>query len=193
MNRDGSGVAAPRWRSDGDSAAEGGLHRYRLVVLGTGVSDVVESVGGFLCDRARAGWDVSVLLARPCDMRPLAVLGVAAQELDTDVTAVLRGLSGAAAIAVGADMLTDDVLVRDDVARVVAEGLTEVIVWGRPGSGGFGDRLEPAAHPLSVAATAFKRHALVAAGRCEVSAEGVAPDEVLFRLHERGGRRLHSV
>ena len=79
------------------------------------------------------------------------------------------------------------------MARLVVEGLTEVVVWGRPEPGSFGDGLEPAAHPLSVAATAFKRHALRAAGRREVGADSVAPTEVLLQLRGQVGRRLHSV
>ena len=47
------------------------LHRYRLIVLAGGVGEVVESAGGFLCDRARAGWDVSVILSGFLD-RPFA-------------------------------------------------------------------------------------------------------------------------
>lgn len=179
--------------ADGKGADDGRQHGYRLIVLAAGVCDVVESVGGFLCDRARAGWDVSMPLVGPCDARPLAILGIAAQGLDTDVASVIRGLPAGGALAVDADLLTHDAGVRDDVARVAIRGRAEVTVWGRPELGDSGHGLEPVVHPLSVAATAFKMHALLATGRRGVGADSVAPNEPLFRLIGRTSRRLYSV
>ncbi|MGZ8803154.1 MAG: hypothetical protein ACXWZL_11235, partial [Mycobacterium sp.] len=97
------------------------------------------------------------------------------------------------AIAVGADLVALDAEIRDDVTQMVVQGRTEVNVWGRPDPGGIGHELEPAAHPLSVAAKAFKTHALRATGHCAVSADSVAPEEMLFRLRGQPLRRLHSV
>jgi len=175
------------------------LHRYRLLVLAGGVGEVVESAGGFLCDRARAGWDVSVILsgfldrpfARPWDPRPLSILGVAAQDLDTDVATVLRRLPLGGALAVGAELLARDAGVRDGVMRVATQGLSEVTVWR--GSADTGQGLEPAAHPLSTAARAFKAQALLAAGIDTGDTGIVAPTETLFRMRGQSFRRLHSV
>jgi hypothetical protein len=172
------------------------LHRYRLIVLAGGVGEVVESAGGFLFDRARAGWDVRVLLdgplvARRRDLRPLFILGIAAQDLDTDVGAVLRRLPRGGALAVGAEILARDAGVRADVMRVATGHLSEVTVWG--GSADTGQGLESAAHPLSTAARAFKAQALRATGLEAQDAGIVAPTEPLFRLRGQSFRRLHSV
>lgn len=172
-------------------------HRYRLVVLGVGLGDVVESIGGFLCDRARAGWEVSVFLDLPCgqprDARPLSILGIAAQELVTDAGPALRTLSRGGALAVGADLLARDAGVRDEVSRMVNQGLTEVTVWGRPAPGESGRALDPAPHPLSAAARAFKAHALLAAGIESEATEPIAVTETLFRPRGQTFRRLYSI
>ncbi|MBV9351060.1 MAG: hypothetical protein JOZ23_05930, partial [Mycobacterium sp.] len=56
--------------------------RYRLDVVAADVIDVVKFAGGWLFDRAMAGWDVTVLVADHPDDRPLKVLG--AQTLDLE-------------------------------------------------------------------------------------------------------------
>ena len=58
--------------------------RYRLDVVASSVVDVVRFAGGWLFDRAMAGWDVTVLLTdrRPPRDRPLQILG--AQTLDLE-------------------------------------------------------------------------------------------------------------
>ena len=78
---------SPHHHADFDRTEER-QHRYRLVVLGVGVGDVVESIGGFLCDRARAGWDVRVFLDLPCaqprDARPRGVARRGGHPVDDD-------------------------------------------------------------------------------------------------------------
>ncbi|HEY9265172.1 MAG TPA: hypothetical protein VIQ11_11250 [Mycobacterium sp.] len=184
---------ASRRFSPGDiTAGDGRPHRYRLIVLAGGVADVVESAGGFLCDRARAGWEVSVHLTGGVDARPLAILGITTHEPDADFASVIGSSSRGAVLAVGAGLLARDAAIRDDVSRMVVHGLTEVTVWGRPGPGGIGRGLEPATHPLSAAARAFKAQALLAAGSDALDTGTVAADEMLFRLRGRP-RLLHSV
>ena len=56
---------------------------YRLAVLGTSVADVVRCVGGWLFDRAMAGWDVTVLVYDHHDDRPLRILGAATLNLES--------------------------------------------------------------------------------------------------------------
>ena len=51
--------------------------RYRLDVVAADVADVVRFAGGWLFDRAMAGWDVTVLVADHPDERPLRILGAA--------------------------------------------------------------------------------------------------------------------
>ena len=75
--------------------------------------------------------------------------------------------------------------------RVATQGLSEVTVWR--GSADTGQGLEPAAHPLSTAARAFKAQALLAAGIDTGDTGIVAPTETLFRMRGQSFRRLHSV
>ena len=49
--------------------------RYRVDVVAADVADVVKFAGGWLFDRAMAGWDVTVLLVDHPDERPLQILG----------------------------------------------------------------------------------------------------------------------
>jgi hypothetical protein len=60
----------------------GRILRYELNVVASTTADVVQSAGGWLCDRARAGWDVKVLVADGGDPRPLMILGATALDLD---------------------------------------------------------------------------------------------------------------
>ena len=50
--------------------------RYRLHVTTSDVGELVTSAGGWICDRIHAGWDVTVSVDAPCDVRPLQILGV---------------------------------------------------------------------------------------------------------------------
>ena len=56
--------------------------RYRLDVVAADVADVVKFAGGWLFDRAMAGWDVTVLVADHPDERPLQILGVQIVDLE---------------------------------------------------------------------------------------------------------------
>lgn len=51
--------------------------RYRLDVVAASAVDVVQSAGGWLYDRAMAGWEVTVLLPQGCNTRSLRILGCA--------------------------------------------------------------------------------------------------------------------
>lgn len=164
---DGAGLARPSttW-----------ITRYQLHVLATDAADVVRSAGGWLCDRARAGWDVDVLLVDAADTRPLTILGATVTRFDGDVAAAVRKV-GEGALAVSAALLTADVL---------ALGLPEVTVWG---SGEVGRPTKVLEHQLSSAAQAFKAHALAAAS----STDAVAGTERLYRLDAEPARPLRSV
>ncbi len=47
--------------------------------------DAVRSAGGWLCDRVRAGWNVTVTVPDGADVRPLTILGVATRSAGDDV------------------------------------------------------------------------------------------------------------
>ncbi len=142
---------------------DGGSIKYRLDVIGSSPADVVGSVGGWLCDRVRAGWDVNVLLPQRCDSRPLQILGMHAADLDpqalpTSTDYAARGL------AVSAEMYASDPLIKQTVLSALDRWMTEVTLWHDGWPLAVGHRTTPVQHVLSSAARAFKRHALAAAG-----------------------------
>ena len=55
----------------GAISAAGGILRYQLNVVAGTTEDVVRSAGGWLFDRARAGWDVNVMVVKGGAPRPL--------------------------------------------------------------------------------------------------------------------------
>lgn len=137
--------------------------KYQLDVTACDVADVVRHAGGWLYDRAMAGWDVAVTVTGDCDVTPLRILGVRTQRPtsdDDDATAPPRAL----ALAASADALVAGVELRDDVLRTLKRGTAEVTVWGESGVEGIDRGVESVEHVLSAAARAFKTHALRAVG-----------------------------
>jgi hypothetical protein len=143
--------------------AHDGSVAYRLDVVGSSPADVVGSIGGWLYDRMRAGWDVNVLLPQRCDNRPLEILGIQVSDLDWQVLA--GGTEYAArGLAVSADMFASDVRIRQEVLTALDRWMTEVTLWHDDWPLTVGHRTATVQHVLSGAARAFKRHALAAAG-----------------------------
>jgi len=159
--------------------------RYQLDVVATTAQDVLQSAGGWLCDRARAGWDVNVMVATG-DTRCLTILGATALEWTDGVLSTAAG----GTLAVSADLLAADPGVRAEVSRVLKRGDTEVIVWGARWPTELGRAADPVMHRVSTAARAFKCTALLAAGL--VATDGGATEE-LFRVETKSVRALHSV
>jgi hypothetical protein len=170
--------------------APGRILRYQLNVVASTTEDVVRSAGGWLCDRARAGWDVNVLVADGGDPRPLSILGATALDLDEGFVSTVRSASRVEALAVSADLLATDTRVREEILRVLKRGLTEVIVWGKQWPAELGRQADPVQHRVSPAARAFKSYALVAA---DVSPDSVTPTETLFPVGSGSFRPLYSV
>ena len=137
--------------------------KYQLDVTACDVVDVVRHAGGWLYDRAMAGWDVAVTVTGDCDVTPLRILGVRTGRPATDddeSTAPPRAL----ALAASADALISAADLRDDVLRTLKRGVDEVTMWGDCGVDGLDRGVESVEHVLSAAARAFKAHALRAAG-----------------------------
>lgn len=137
--------------------------KYQLDVTACDVADVVRHAGGWLYDRAMAGWDVAVTVTGDCDLTPLRILGVRTERAtpeDDDATAPPRAL----ALAASADALVATAELRNDVLRTLKRGVSEVTVWGESGVDGLDRGVESVEHVLSAAARAFKTHALRAAG-----------------------------
>ncbi len=142
---------------------EDGSVAYRLDVVAASAADVVSSIGGWLYDRARAGWDVHVLLAEHCDHRPLRILGMQAVELDPHILAASTDCT-ARGLAVSAEMFVRDARIQREVLAALNRRMTEVTLWHDDWPLNVGHRTTTVQHVLSGAARAFKRHALQAAG-----------------------------
>ncbi|OBI80957.1 hypothetical protein A5663_17145 [Mycobacterium sp. E740] len=160
----------------GPRAADGRANHHRLVVLAASAAEVVGQAGGWLFDRARAGWDVNVRVESCGDLRALAILG--ADTLDDSVETILCNPPRGGALAVSATLLRDDPSLRAQVSDVAKSCSVELLAWGEDWPVELGRRVEVVPHQLSVAARAFKARALGAAGL----EPGVGPTEILFEL-----------
>ncbi|WP_024804434.1 hypothetical protein [Nocardia sp. BMG51109] len=148
--------------------------RYRLDVVATSIVDVVEHAGGWLFDRAVAGWDVTVLVADLSDSRPLRILGAEMLELETVLSSGGQGRRPHA-LAVACDVCECDPRARRGLVNALGDGGIEVVVWGEGWPTPPEARVDPVLHRLSVAAQAFKAQALTAAA---VPASAVGTTEV---------------
>lgn len=136
--------------------------------------EAVQSAGGWLFDTAMAGWDVLVLTADPCDARALRILGTRAADLDAALTSPVHG-PRPHALAVEADLYHSDHRVRRLVLKSLDDGLTEVRFWGERWPTDSDNEPGSVHHRLSVAARAFKAHALQAA---DAAADSIGVTEI---------------
>jgi hypothetical protein len=161
-------------RSIGPARTDGECLRYRLDVIAASAADAVHAAGGWLYDRAMAGWEVTVLLPPGCDSRPLRILGVKAIDLETGF-----GRTGSAthSLAVSAEVFAADDRIRATVLKALNHGLTEVALWGEGWPLAVNRGMAWVQHVLSSAARTFKGHALAAAG---ISCGTVDPTEAML-------------
>ncbi|MDV7240971.1 MULTISPECIES: hypothetical protein [Rhodococcus] len=152
--------------------------RYRVAVVAPNVVDVVRLAGGWLFDQAMAGWDVSAIVADHSDARPLQILGA----ITLDLESALASPHGPCpqVIAVSADLYQTDSRVRRGVLDNLDEGQTEVLLLGDSFPDDLDERFGAGSHRLSMAARAFKAHALAAA---TVSVDSIGATET-FRHNE---------
>jgi hypothetical protein len=136
--------------------------RYRLDVVAADVVDVVRFGGGWLFDRAMAGWDVTVLVADHPDTRPLQILGARVIDLE-DALAAVESRPRPQALAAAADLFGCDSRVRQGVLQALDHGVTEVTLWGESWPAELDDSVGLVQHRLSMAAKIFKGQALAAA------------------------------
>lgn len=139
-----------------------GSARYQLCVVARDVGELVDSAGGWMCDRTLAGWDVSVALSEPHDLRPLQILGVTTLLTHQRFASTNDGRA-TAAIAVAPGIFQNDGHIRDVVLQALAEPAIEVAFWGPSVPGDLHGQLTRRQYRLSDAARAFKAHALTAA------------------------------
>jgi hypothetical protein len=156
------------------------LTRYRLDVIAASVGDVVQSAGGWLFDRAMAGWDVNLHIAEPSDARALQILGIDVTPADETLGSPTAWPSGHS-VAVAADVFKTHAWLRKNAARALERGLTEVTLWGDTWPPEFNRRAEAVHHRLSAAARAFKANAMSAA---LLPSGSIAPTET-FRSSRR--------
>ncbi|SOJ57216.1 hypothetical protein MSIMFB_04693 [Mycobacterium simulans] len=142
--------------------------RYRLDVVATTVADVVQFAGGWLFDRAMAGWDVTVLVADHADNRPLQILGVQTLDLE-DALSSVDTRPRPQALAAAADLLGCDSRVRRGVLQALDHGATEVTLWGQTWPAELDDSVGQVQHQLSMAARTFKAQAMAAAALPQAS------------------------
>jgi hypothetical protein len=151
--------------------------RYRFHVVAPDVDDAVARAGGLICDRAMAGWDVTVLVAGDAEGAAIQMLGATVASLGTPSTAglepVRREREGAPPaapppqlLAVAADLFVGDDAVRDLVLGAMGHGATELLLWGRRPPPGLNSSYRETGYRPSVAALAFKAHALAARRAC---------------------------
>ncbi|MBV8930686.1 MAG: hypothetical protein JO152_16315, partial [Mycobacteriaceae bacterium] len=112
-------------------------------------------------DRVMAGWDVTVLIGRDEDVRPLEILGADVHDLDT-VLASWEDRPHPQTVAVAADLFDSDSRVHHHVLNALEQGAIEVTLWGERLPAELGDSVDSAQHHLSAAARAFKAAALAA-------------------------------
>jgi hypothetical protein len=135
--------------------------RYRLVIVASSMLDAVRHTGGLLFDRVMAGWDVVVLLEDYSNLRPLQILGAETVDLASGLEWQGRGIHPQA-VAVAADLFERDTRIRDGFVENLDRGETELTLWGDTPTD-IDQRIDVVQHRLSLAARAFKAHALAAA------------------------------
>ncbi|WP_159228940.1 hypothetical protein [Mycolicibacterium vanbaalenii] len=161
-------------RSSGVRSSGGVLLAYHLTAVAADVEDVVRHAGGWLCDRARAGWQVTVLVPPGSDTRALTILGVGVGSWEPGASAL--GSEPPAAVAVGAGVLCRHEDLRREVLGTVEVESSEVTVWGEAPPFTTDLRFGRVHHPLSVAAQAFKARAL---SQCDSAGTAPAVEQFL--------------
>jgi hypothetical protein len=140
------------------------LMHYRLDVVAASAADTVHSAGGWLYDRAMAGWEVTVLLPSSCDSRPLRILGVKVMDLEAGFERTDSEPQSQASLAVSAEAYAADGRIREKVLKALNHRLTEVALWGDGWPLAVDRGMTRVQHVLSAAARTFKSYALEAAG-----------------------------
>ncbi|MFD0901995.1 hypothetical protein [Actinomadura sediminis] len=121
----------------------------------------VRFAGGWVFDRAAAGWDVTVLTADGAGSRALRILGARGLDLEMALNSQVRG-PRPRALAVDAALYESDERIRHRLIGVLDSGM-EILLWGGRRAAYAGEVPGCVQHRLSGAARAFKAHALAAA------------------------------
>lgn len=133
---------------------------YRLDVFAADVEDAVTSAGGWLFDQVAGSWQVTAILAEVTDPRPLQILGVDIEDMQSALAAA-PSRPRAQLVAAAADLLMDDSQLRQYVISGFGHYPTEIAWWGNELATGL-DRVRCVHYTPSAAGSAFKRQALLA-------------------------------
>lgn len=143
--------------------AEDELARYRLMVVAPDIAELVTVAGGWIFDRAMAGWDVTALVNEGSDVRPLRILGVVTASLESALSTD-GPVVQPSAISIAGHYFSSDPRIRDLIRRIAGGGATELTVWGDACPSDFRASLRLVSYEPTSAARVFKKHALAAAG-----------------------------
>ncbi|OMC36033.1 hypothetical protein A5740_07275 [Mycobacterium sp. GA-1841] len=137
--------------------------RYELTVVAAELAPMVSGIGGWLFDRAMAGWRVGVATG-PGDgadaedaagRRALGILGVKAIDPESLSRSAAGDDEAVAMTAISVDRLESDDLVRD---------LADAVIFGCRAPDGLTGQLHQVHYRPSAAALAFKAHAAAVLG-----------------------------
>ncbi|NKY50909.1 hypothetical protein HGA08_11865 [Nocardia vermiculata] len=137
--------------------------RYRLGVVAPTVPEVVRCAGGWLFDRGMSGWEVIVIVADPTHARAVEILGATVLDLEDSLSAATHALHPQS-VALAGELFDTDDRIRCGVLETLDQGQSEVTVLGDFCPSELDRRVDTVQHRLSVAARAFKKQALSAAG-----------------------------
>jgi hypothetical protein len=135
---------------------------YDLVAIADDVDSLIAAAGGWLCDRARAGWQVTVVVPDGIEVRPLQILGVRTA-FASDPYQYLRG-SSPASLALPSELIAGHPQIAKFVERALERRIIEVTLWGDSVPERIAHHFDKVCYAGSDAARAFKPHALAAAG-----------------------------
>lgn len=121
----------------------------------------MQFAGGWLFDHVMAGWEVTVAVADPEDVRPIRILGATTVDLESALSSPRGPIPES--IAMSVDLYEKDSRIREGMLDALEGGLTRFALWGENLPSGIDREFGPLQHRLSVAARAFKAHALAAA------------------------------
>jgi hypothetical protein len=150
--------------------------RYRLEVIGFTVDGLVAAAGGWLCDRALAGWDVQVRVPGKCDLRPLRILGASLVGVGSNADSV-DGYSGVRELAIAAETIGRDSKIRDFLSAALNRGYPKLTLWGSGCNTALDRRFRRHRYRPSAAARLFKAQALGATP----SALNMASEDEIFQ------------
>jgi hypothetical protein len=131
-------------------------------VMAPNMVGLVRFAGGWLFDRVMAGWDTTVLVADPTNVRPLQILGARVADLEAVMASSLRS-PRPHALAVDASLYISDRAIAQGIDDILDKGGADIMLWGSKSPLDMGDKFAPLHHQLSLAARAFKAQALAAA------------------------------